>query len=138
MESRVNSKRVRAFLRDPEAEYRADGGKFIVAALDAGLDPLAETDFGSDENDKLIERVREMWDNDADDPDPWNKSPMREYRYTRTSVLKEAILTKNRLLVEKSLDVLKKIGGEIPSEYVDLAHKYSSPMIAKALREYGK
>ena len=134
------SKRMRAFFRDPEAEWKKDSGKFVMTALDEGLDPLAEISFGMDETGKDVERVRRLWDNTAADPDPWNsdRDPWVSYPYTRTSVLKEAILTKNRPLVKKSLEMLEKLGKEIPSEYVSLAFKYSSSMIAKALREYCK
>ena len=134
------SKRMRAFFRNPETEWLKDNGKFVMTALDEGLDPLAEISFGMDETGKDVERVRKLWDNTAADPDPWNsdRDPWVSYPYTRTSVLKEAILTKNRQLVKKSLEVLEKLGKEIPSEYASLALKYSSSMIAKALREYCK
>ena len=134
------SKRMRAFFRDPEAEWQKDGGKFVMTALDEGLDPLAEISFGTDETGKGVERVRKLWDNTAADPDPWNsdRDPWVCYSYTRTSVLKEAIFTKNRPLVKKSLEILKSLGRGIPSEYVSLALKYSSSMIAKALRDFGK
>ena len=134
------SKRMRAFFRNPEADWQLDGGKFVMTALDEGLDPLAEVSFGTDETGMDVERVRKLWDNTAADPDPWNidRDPWVLYPYTRTSVLKEAILAKNRPLVEKSLVILAELGRGIPSEYVSLAQQYSSPMIAKALREYGK
>ena len=134
------SKRMRAFFRDPEGEWQKDGGKFVMTALDRGLDPLAEISFGTDETGKDVERVRKLWDNTAADPDPWNsdREPWVCFSYTRTSVLKEAIFTRNRSLVEKSLRILKGLGKEIPSEYVSLACKYSSSMIAKSLREHGK
>ena len=131
------SKRMRAFFRNPKAEEQI---KFVMTALDKGLDPLAEVSFGMDETGKDVERVRQLWDNMAADPDPWDsdKDPVVSYTYARTSVLKEAILTKKRPLVEKCLSILSKNGRGVPSEYVELACKYSSSMIAKALREYGK
>ena len=132
----LNSKRIRAFLRDPEAEIAVDGGKFIMAALEAELDPLAETDFGTDENEKPVGRNRKLWDNEKAEKDPWNKSPESEYSYTSTSVLKEAILIKNRKLVEKCLESLKKTSRIVPEEYVKLSNQYSSPMVIKVIREF--
>lgn len=132
----LNSKRVRAFLRDPEAEFAADGGKFIMTALDSGLDSIAETNFGVDENGEQVKRKRELWDNDKAKEDPWNRTPMSEYEYGYTSVLKEAILIKKRILVEKCLEVLKKASRAVPEEYVKLASQYSSPLIIKDIREY--
>lgn len=132
----LNSKRIRAFLRDPEAEIAVDGGKFIMAALEAGLDPLAETDFGTDENGKPVKRERTLWDNEKAEKDPWNKSPESEYSYPSTSVLKEAILIKSRKLVEKCLESLKKASRIVPGEYIELANKYSSPMVIKVIREF--
>ena len=131
------SKRIRAFSRNPEAEGQI---KFVMTALDKGLDPLAEISFGTDETGKDVEQGRRLWDNTAADSDPWDsdRDPIVDYTYTRTSVLKEAIFTKNRPLVEKCLSILRRNGRGVPSEYVELARKYSSSMIAKALREHGK
>lgn len=130
------SKRMRAYFRNPESEEQI---KFVMSALDKGLDPLAEISFGTDETGKDVERVRQLWDNMAADPDPWDsdKDPIVTYTYTRTSVLKEAILIRNRPLVEKCLKILEKNNREIPSEYVSIACEHASSMIAKALREYG-
>ena len=133
----LNSKRVRAFLRDPDTEFGVDDGKFILEAIDEGLDPLAETDFGLDENGAPVERKRELWDNDKAAKDPWDKSPMSEYTYSKTSVLREAILIKKRVLVEKCLESLKQKSHVVPKEYLDLANQYSSPLIIRALRESG-
>ena len=132
----LNSKRVRAFLRDPEAEFAADGGKFIMTALDSGLEPLSKTSFGIDENGDPVKRKRELWDNDKAKEDPWNRSPNNEYVYGDTSVLKESILTKKRILVEKCLEVLKRASRAVPEEYIKLASQYSSPMVIKAIQEY--
>ena len=130
----LNSKRVRAFLRDPETEFAVDNGRFIMEALDFGLDPLAETDFGTDENGKSVERERKMWDNIKAAADPWEGSPMSDYSYSKTSVLKEAILMKKRVLVEKCLELLKRTPHAVPEEYIKLAKQYSSPLVIKALR----
>ena len=75
-------------------------------------------------------------DNDKAKEDPWNRSPNSEYVYGDTSVLKESILTKKRILVEKCLEVLKKASRAVPEEYIKLALQYSSPMVIKAIREY--
>ena len=132
----LNSKRVRAFLRDPEAEFAADGGKFIMTALDSGLDPVAEINFGVDENGEQVKRKRVLWDNMKAQKDPWDRTPTRELDYPNTSVLKESILIKRRILVEKCIEVLKKTFRAVPEEYIELASQYSSPMIIKAIREY--
>lgn len=129
----INSKHVRAFLRDPETEFATDGGKFIMEAIDEGLDPLAETDFGTDENGSPVERVRELWDNCEAEKDAWNKSPISKYKYCKTSILQEAIIIKKRVLVEKCLESLSQQDRHIPEKYIKLANQYSSPMVIKLL-----
>ena len=132
------SKRMRAFYRDPETEYALDDGAFIRDALKAGLDPLASVNFGSTENGGAIMRERIVWDNEADDSDPWNKKPITKISYSHSTLLKEAVYIKNLPLVKACLESIQRAGSDLPSEYGDMARRYSSPLIIKAIENFLK
>ena len=148
----INSKRVRAYIRDLAGEMKKDG-LFMLDALVAGLNPFQEAIFGKmdDAGELLVVAKRLCWDNDLElnspAPDPWNSRPEVIVLYERTTIFLEAILARHLGLVtaclnyapDKLPDIYVKVDCDTDREimsYISLARRFSSPAIIKAISEH--
>lgn len=149
----IRSKRVRDFLRDPVGHVEGDRD-FFHKAFEHNLDPFMETTFGKESDGKgglqNVLAVRRCWDNLAEleqvEPDPWNSEPWVDISYEKTSVLLEAVLKYNWGVAQMCLDAGKKplpsisvkvvATGAYITSYLDLARRFSSPVIVRAVKDY--
>lgn len=149
----INSKRVRAFLRDPIGEMEKDR-QFFEKALQNRLDPFKVTTFGKESDGRGGSRpvlaVRRCWDNLAElesaAPDPWNSEPWVDVAYEETSVFLEAVLKCNwalaQMCLDSSEDPLPSISvkivetGKYIMSYLDLAKRFSSPVVVRAISDH--
>lgn len=149
----INSKHVRAFLRDPVGEPERDRD-FFREAFAHGLDPFSQVTFGRERDEeghlRNVKIVRRCWDNlmelEQVAPDPWNSEPWVEIFYEHTSVFMESILKGNWAIVKMCLgsvnSPLKPISvrvadtGRHITSYIELAERFSSPLVVRAMRDY--
>ena len=136
----LTSKKMRMLLYDIHGNFNK---KFIVKALERGVNPMALTDFTVFSKGVVSPCRRKVWDNlagrgTAPDYDPFeDETSIVEISYEQTSLLQEAIIQKHRGLVELILMARKKpvvpicvlVGKSKITDYVNLAQRFSAPGI---------
>ena len=142
----LTSKKMRMVLHDVHSNFNV---KFMVKALEHGVDPMELTDFTVSSKGVASPCRRKVWDNfagrgDAPDYDPFDdEKSIVEIAYEQTSLLQEAIIQKHRALVEMILMGRKKnvspicvfVGKSKITDYVNLARRFSAPGIYASVRK---